>query len=247
MPSEYRYPQYDLDSSVEVARQITNRGVGATVTGHELAAFLGYSGTNNGAYLNRLAAARLFGLIDGRTNSITASDRATRILHPDYPETAERARLEAFRSVPLFGAFLEAFRGRPLPDEGGMLNTLVGRYGIPDRDARMVLSRLLSSAEQAGLFRTAGSGRMIEPTIAAPTEAVDAGRPEEEPIQRSSAATVMWGGSARQFPKIIEGALDLMPAGPPWDEAEYREWLDFFDKACRVYYRIARGARATET
>jgi hypothetical protein len=32
-----------------------------------------------------------------------------------------------------------------------------------------------------------------------------------------------------------------MPAGPPWDEPEYLEWLAFFDQACRVYYRIARG------
>jgi len=32
----------------------------------------------------------------------------------------------------------------------------------------------------------------------------------------------------------------MMPSGPPWDEAEYAEWLDFFDKACRVYYRIKR-------
>jgi hypothetical protein len=55
------------------------------------------------------------------------------------------------------------------------------------------------------------------------------------------------GESPRRFPKIIDGALDLMPAGPPWDEAEYREWLAFFDQACRVYYRIPRGGKNVET
>jgi hypothetical protein len=240
--AEYRFPVYDLDSSLEVARQIAARGVGATVTNHELAAMLDYSGTNNGAYLTRVSAARLFGFIDGRADAISASDRSIRILHPDYPETAERARLDAFRAVPLYAAFLDAFRGRPLPDDAGMLNTLVNRFGVPQGGARVALARLLTSAEQAGLFRTAGPGRMIEPTIrgsSTPTVPDD----EETMTRAESAATpvVAYSGGSRQFPKIIEGALDLMPSGPPWDEAEYAEWLDFFDKACRVYYRIKRS------
>jgi hypothetical protein len=243
--AEFRYPVYDLESSLEVARQISSRGAGATVTSHELAALLEYSGTNNGAYLNRVAAARLFGFIDGRAEAISASDRATRILHPDYPQTAERARLDAFRSVPLFSAFLDAFRGRPLPDDGGMVNTLTTRYGVPQRDAKMALARLLTSAEQAGLFRTAGPGRMIEPTIRA-AEAAEPAEEEEAPKRAGSAVTYATTAVERQFPKIIEGALDLMPAGPPWDESEYAEWLDFFDKACRVYYRIKRRSRAEE-
>jgi hypothetical protein len=44
----------------------------------------------------------------------------------------------------------------------------------------------------------------------------------------------------RWFPKVIDGALDLMPAAPTWDEAEYVEWLTYFDKACRLYYRLPR-------
>jgi hypothetical protein len=242
MPTEFRHPQYDLDQSIDVARRITGRGAGAAVSGPELAAYLGYSSTNNGAYLTRVAAARLFGLIEGRSDAISATERATRIIHPDYPETAERARLEAFRAVPLYSAFLEAFRGRPLPDENGMVNTLVGRFQVAERDAKPALARLLSSAEQAGLFRVAGSGRMIEPTIAASAPPTKDEPTEDESPQRPP-TPVAYGGGARQFPKIIEGALDLMPAGPPWDEAEYAEWLDFFDKACRVYYRIKRGAR----
>src|SRR5262245_11990076 len=132
---EYRYPRYSLDDSVEVARRITERGAGATASSPELAALLAYSGTNNGAYLNRVAAARLFGLIDGRPDAIAATDRATRIIHPDYPQTAEKALIEAFRAVPLFNEFFDAFRGRELPDEAGMLNTLVGRFKIPSKDS----------------------------------------------------------------------------------------------------------------
>lgn len=233
----FRYPKYDLDQSVDVARKIHERGAGSTLSSHELAALLDYSGTNNGAYLNRVAAARLFGLIDGQADAISVTDRAERILRPDYPETAEQARLEAFRIIPLYSAFLEAFRGRELPDSKGMANALVTRFKVPEPEAGQILGRLLRSAGQAGLFRVAGSGRMIEPTIS--NRANLSNRDEPVVLAPSSLLTTPDPG-ARRFPKIIDGALDLMPAGPPWDEAEYREWLAFFDQACRVYYRITR-------
>jgi len=238
MPVEYRSPKYDLDQSIDVARRITDRGSGAAVSGAELAAFLGYTGTNNGAYLNRVSAARMFGLIEGNANSISATDRAEQIIHPDYPQTADRARLDAFRSVPLFGAFLEAFKGRELPDEAGMVNALVGRFRVPEKEAKPVLARLLLSADQAGLFRVAGAGRMIEPTLAPPPSA-----PAKTDDLSPLPALMLQDSPDRRFPKIIEATLDLMPSGPPWDEAEYEEWLAFFDQACRVYYRIARGSK----
>lgn len=239
-PGDLRYPKYDLEQSVEVARHIASRGAGATVSGHELAAMLDYSGTKNGAYLNRVAAARLFGLIDGQTDAISITERAERVIHPDYPETSDRARLEAFRDVPLYEAFLDAFRGRLLPDTEGMANTLVGRFKVPAEEAGKVVGRLLLSAEQAGLFRVGGHSRLIEPTYSAPSSA-DSTLGVGSAAASSPVVAVSPDPTSRRFPKIIDGALDLMPAGPPWDEAEYREWLSFFDQACRVYYRIARG------
>ena len=131
MPPDYRYPKYDLDQSIDVARRIAERGAGATVSSHELAAMLGYSGTNSGAYLNRVAAARIFGLIDGQSDAISVTDRTERIIHAVYPESAERACIEAFRDVPLYSAFLDAFRGRELPDTTGMANALVSRFSVP--------------------------------------------------------------------------------------------------------------------
>jgi hypothetical protein len=241
MVSDLRHPLYDLDQSLDVARQISERGSGATVSGDELAKLLDYSGVNNGAYLTRVSAARLFGLIEGRGAAIAVTDRAENILHPDYPATSDRARIDAFRSVPLYSAFLDAFRGRELPDEKGMQNALVSRFRISPKVARSVLLRLLATADQAGLFRIAGSRtRMIEPTFgptpAAPAE-VEKGAPEAAPPEREM--------PTRRFPKIIDGVLELMPSAPPWDPAEYSEWLTFFDQACRVYYRIPRRGSNT--
>jgi hypothetical protein len=243
MASEYRFPKYDLEQSLQVARKIIERGTGATMSSHELAAVLGYSGIKNGAYLNRVAAARLFGLIDGPSVAVSVTERAERIVHADYPETEEQARIEAFRSVPLYGAFLEAFRGRDLPDAQGMVNTLVSRFRVPENNASDVLSRLLGSAGQAGLFRIGGINRMIEPTYSIRGPRVVA---EDQNPPTPTMLPISPDPGARRFPKIIDGALDLMPAGPPWDESEYGEWLSFFDQACRVYYRISRGSKRTD-
>ncbi len=97
MVPEFRYPQYDLDQSIDVARKIAERGQGATLSLPELAAVLGYKGTNNGAFVTRKSAARLFGLIEGPATANEITHRAAAILHPDYPETADQARLDAFR------------------------------------------------------------------------------------------------------------------------------------------------------
>jgi len=185
----------------------------------------------------------LFGFIEEPPSANAVTGRAAAILHPDYPETAARARLDAFKDVPLFVSFLDAFQGRPLPDDTGMINALVSRFKVPRKEARSVLTRLLASADQAGLFAVGGVSRMIEPSLGtvADKEATPA---EPGPTQVIRPQSITAG---RSFPKIIDGALDLMPSGPPWDEAEYQEWLSFFDQACRVYYRISRGGIVVKT
>jgi hypothetical protein len=234
-----------LEQSLEVARRIAERGAGATLSQPELAAFLGYKSVNNGAFITRLASARLFGFIDGSKNAYHATALAEAIIHPEYPETAAQARLDAFRAVPLFSAYLDAFRGRPVPDEQGAINALTARFGIPPKEAKSVLGRLNASADQAGLFSVAGPERMIEPSFPSPTAPSPQATPDKpDKLEMSGSYIVGEPSAPRRFPKIIDGALDLMPAGPPWDADEYAEWLSFFDQACRVYYRIQRKGAA---
>lgn len=241
MVTPFRYPAYDLEAALEVARKINERGAGATVTADELAALLRYKSKNNGAFVSRLAAARLFGFLDGQRDALTATDRAAAILHPDYPENAQRARLDAFKSAPLFAAFLEAYKGRELPDEQGMRNALTTRFRVPEKEAGAILSRLLDSAEQAGLFTTTGGSRtkMIEPTIRGMTGSRP--KPEDEAATPPAPAPPPPDSHVGdRFPKLMEGALDLLPREPAWTLEEYEDWLALFDQACRVYYKLPR-------
>ena len=122
-----------------------------------LAPALGYSGSNNGAYLSRVASARLFGVVSGRGARLELTERGRRILAGSEPE-ASRARREAFFAVPLFAAVSDdvASRGGLLPDD--IPGWLVDGFGETRSKARAVSDQMIASAVQAGLLRATPKG-----------------------------------------------------------------------------------------
>jgi hypothetical protein len=40
------------------------------------------------------------------------------------------------------------------------------------------------------------------------------------------------------LPKVIAACLDLMPHARTWDEYEFAEFMEMFEGACRVWYRL---------
>ena len=247
-PPPFRFTAYDLDSCIEVARVLKDRA-GGQASAEALAVYLEYKGANNGAFLTRIANARLFGLVDGPSSALRLSKRAQDILQPDYPETAARARLEAFEAVPLYKEVLNAYHGQMLPDDTGMKNALETRWGVSKDKSTQVFARLMSSAEQAGLFKVAGNrSKMVRPPLS--------GSPE--PSASSAFSGVNDGTSGGEghghhphghhphqqegvrATKLIDGVLDMLPNEQEWDEASLTHWLRFFEDALRLYYKLPR-------
>lgn len=237
MEEALRYPRYDLPASIEAARGLQERG-GGVASANELASYLGYSGTNNGAFLNRIAAAKLFGLIEGQKAALRITRRGLNILHPDYEATLMRAKVDAFLSVPLYKAFLDEYEGKALPSEEGMLNVLQSRYGVSPSRAQATLTNLLDSAEEAGLFSVAGARTKMVRSTAALTlgERLQPALPDAPDAKVSDRSEAPAGG----YPKILEAALDELPTSGTWDEDQLSEWLDWFEGALRVHYKLPR-------
>ncbi len=163
--SEVRFPVYSLLDSLEVARAIHEKG-GGLASNEQLAAFLRYRGSNNGSYLARVAAARMFDFVAGEGSRLTITARAQTILMPVYKEQAEQALIDAFMGVPLYRAVYEEYLGKDLPGEFGMSNALRTRFGVAPSRVDPALRALMESADQAGLFRTKGSRtQLIIPTV----------------------------------------------------------------------------------
>ena len=228
-----RFPVYDLNSALVVAERLQQRG-GGTASTASLAEFLGYKSTNNGAFISRAAAARMFGLISGQGAAISVTDRALAILQPDYAATAERARLEAFDSVDLYRSVVDMYHGQQLPPDSGLLNTLETKFGIPKKHAPLALARLMSSAEQAGLFKIAGGRtKFIRPAIS--------------PVASTSTTTPAPTADrpARPNVKLIDGALEELPApGDGWSQEGLSDWLALFEHVLRIVYKLPRPAES---
>ena len=170
--AENRYPVYDLDSVVAMAMSIRDDGGGRADHPH-LASYLNYSGTNNGAFLHRIAAARLFGLVEKSGKYLVLTPLANRILAPEHPgEDDLRARHQAFMNVPLYRQLYDRYQSGPLPPEAGLRNAFETHYGVPRARTQRAYRVFMGSADQAGLFRARGGARthLVAPAIPAPDE-----------------------------------------------------------------------------
>lgn len=152
--AESRYPVYDLDSSIDVARAIRDRG-GGTATQQQLASFLSYKSITSGAFITRIAAARLFGLIETNGQFLTVSRLASVILAPERPGVDDqKGRVEAYFNVPLYRSLYERYKSGQLPPEMGLRNALETHYGVPRARTQIAYRVLMDSAGQAGLYST---------------------------------------------------------------------------------------------
>ena len=161
-----RFPTYDLTSCIEVPRALYTKG-GGKAAPDAMASYLGYKGTNNGAYLSKIGAARLFGLIEKAGHNFVPTNLAHQILSPVYPYEAKKALVDAFMNVELFKKVYDDFLGRELPPAIGMQNALRTQYGIAPNRVEDAYESLMSSAETAGFFETKAGKKthLIKPNI----------------------------------------------------------------------------------
>lgn len=145
--SRYRSVRYDLDAAVALAAIVEHAG--GEVGGDLLAPALGYSGVNNGAYLQRLASARLFGLVGGRGGRVSLTDAGRAVLAGG--PAGQQARVDAFLSVPLFRAAVALGWDGPAPSADALARRMVDELGEPADRAPGSATRLLASAQQAGI------------------------------------------------------------------------------------------------
>ncbi|MEX0629101.1 MAG: hypothetical protein WEE67_00380 [Chloroflexota bacterium] len=180
--SLYKFPVYDLADSVAVAKAIHESG-GGTATNDQLAAYLGYKSTNNGAFINRIAAAKLFGLIEGPPARLVITQHAQKILYPIQEGDTRQGLIDAFLRVPLFREIYNEYHGKELPPKFGLKNALRTRFGVVPQRIDRAYHALMSSAEAAGFFDVRGSKtQLIIPTIqpAPPKEPVPEDREQEQ-------------------------------------------------------------------
>ncbi len=221
------WPKNDLDASLEVANTIIENG--GQLDSRQLAQFLGYTSPSSGTFSNRIAAAKLFGLIEGQSPRIRATALAQQILQPVEPYDEGAGRVDAFLSVPLFQAFFAEFEGKPLPSgKQGLDNALTTRFGVETKNVARARARLLNSADQAGLFDVAGGRtKMIRPLPGRGSQEV------ERPDPRITTPAI---APLRSVPKVVQGALETVPWDVPLKDQQIEEVANFVKSAMKLHF-----------
>jgi len=238
---ENRYPVYDLNSCIALAKKVKDEG-GNDCTPEQLGALLGYKNTNGGGFATRVGNAKMFGLIETVQGRYRITQRAETILYPATEGERQQMMADAFLAVPMYRRVYEMHKGQRLPEALGMQNLLHRQFQIPTDDRlTLALRVLMDSAEQAGFFRGTQGRRtnLVLPIITASTGPGEAAPAERQGRNGGGGAT--GGGDGGGFitrGKLLDGMWEMLPSGESWSEAELQTWLKMLTMALRVRYRV---------
>jgi hypothetical protein len=216
--STIAFPYSDLAEAEKAAAHVA--GSGGQCRPEQLSAWLGHSTLNSGAFRNKVAAAKLFGVLEGRRNLIVLAGLGHRLVDP---ETARQARVEAFLTVPLYRTLFETMKGGKMPGVMGLELEML-RLGVARTQVQAARQAFLRSADHAG-FLESGAGRLVLPKGTVFPIPEDAGLP-----------AVPGAG----YPRLVAAILDQAPWGSDWNREEFEEWAHLLVQASRVHFKIPR-------
>jgi hypothetical protein len=230
--SSIAFPYMDLGEAIALAKAIHNNVGTGTCSIEQLAPWVKQSPSSSG-FRSRLAAARLFGLINtDRSEALQLTELGKLVV--DNKRDRE-GRAKAFLSVPLYAALHDKFKGSVVPPVAALEKELaaLGVASTLTDTARRVLER---SADQAGFYES-GRDRLVMPGF---TPAMQ--REEEKPLEEEPAHGGGNGGGGKQPPidPIIAGLLARLPkTGAAWPEADRKLWLQLLEGSFKLIYKDA--------
>jgi hypothetical protein len=237
--STIQFPYMDLETAMSVASAIL-RGGGVAVSRDQLAGLMNQS-ASGGNFVQKVAAARLFGMISFNGGKYELTDLGFNILDSD--ETRQKtARKEAFLNVQLYRKTYEEFRGKQLPPRPHGLEQAFIKFGVvPNQktNARLAFDK---SALQAGFFG-AGQDRLVEPIIGGPSS-TERSRAVVAEIDLTDEdhppATIRGKPNLSGLHPFIQGLLDTLPQPDTnWTIEGRAKWLQ---AAANIFDLIYKGS-----
>ncbi len=218
--SSIGFPYMDLNEAITLARAIHNNVRTGTCSLEQLAPWVKQSPTSSG-FRSRLAAGRLFGLINADRSDALFLTELGRLVVDAKREREGRAR--AFLSVPLFSALHDKFKGSVVPPSAALEKELaaLGVASTLTDTARRVMER---SAEQAGFYE-AGRDRIVMPGFT-PSAQREEEKPREE--ENGGGGNGGNGGDGLELDALLLALLKKIPTSGEWPAAQRVRWFRTF-------------------
>jgi hypothetical protein len=231
--STISFPYMDLEQGITVARAILGGG-GVALSRDQLAGVMNLVAAS-GNFVQKVATARIFGLINANAGKYELTDLGFQIVDSDE-KRQKKARADAFLTVPLYKRAYDEFRGKQLPPRPLGLEQAFVKFGVAPKQKSNARLAFDKSAQQAGFFPN-GNDRLIEPIIG--VVAVPERRPTaQEDFGDSSVATMPAPSS--QYHPFIQGLLDTLPEpNTNWTVDGRAKWLQ---AAANIFDLIYKGS-----
>lgn len=224
--SEIAFPYYDFSDSASVAKVVYDTvGVG-TCQLTQIAAWVDQS-IKSSSFRMQVSAAKLFGLLMAESVDTYRVTELGRKLQD--PESAKKAKIDAFLSIPLYSALYDRHKDGVLPPAAALEREIAG-LGVPDKQkdrARLIFER---SAEQTGFFGY-GKNRLVMPGIPAKEAGSPTQEPAEQPSERSTGGGGPGGGDGAglNLDPLLMALLRKIPATEEgWPAEKRARWFRTF-------------------
>lgn len=228
------FPYHTLSDAIEVARAILDKGA-VPMARDQLAGAMDLQ-AGSGNFTNKIAATRMFGLIETVSGKYQLTRLGFDIVDSDS-ERAKSARAQAFLSVPLYRRTYDEFRNTKLPPRPyGLENAFVG-FGVAAKQKDKARRAFDSSARLAGYFEH-GSDKLVPPVIMLDNDKEPAGRKSDLGGDRTRTRTDERDGESSVDNHFIKGLLDELPmkVGGKWSHAERVKWLQLAAQCVDMLY-----------
>jgi hypothetical protein len=228
--STIAFPYHTLGDAIGIARAILDKGA-VPMARDQLAAAVGQQ-IGSGNFTNKIAATRMFGLIE----TVSGKYNLTRLGHEILDSDAARvksAKARAFLSVPLYRRAYDDFRNALLPPRPHGLENAFVSFGVAAKQKDKARRVFDNSARLAGFFEN-GNDKLVAPVITPSDEKVI----KRTPADGEGHADREGGGEASVDNHFIKGLLDKLPTkvGIKWSHAERVKWLQLAAQCADMLY-----------
>lgn len=224
--SRIGFPYNDLDDAIGVAQAVWDHVGAGQAEVAQVGAWLKHDSITSGAFRLKIAAAKMFGLIETGQNSIVLTKLGRQIVDPN---TVKEAKVSAFLAVPLYDRLYRDYSTGILPNAIG-LERVMAELGVPGKQTDKARQAFQRSAASAGFFAE-GNNKLVRPGLR-PREDID---PKPDHTQHGGGHG---GGGDQPMHPFVKGLVDTLPApGSAWADDARHEWLTAAEAIFRLIYK----------
>lgn len=151
-----KYPVNSFQNALEVARAVSDSGGANSEVQKSVIAHALQSSANSGAFIQRLASAKIYGVIEGGRNGYRLTNDAKLYFFPSTEGEKRNALLTLLKSAPIFAEIIKRFDGNRIPSADLLANVLLREFGLPESWKDRVARFFLKAAGDAGVLDAQG-------------------------------------------------------------------------------------------